>query len=106
MLVISNVFIVGTGRQQFIENCGVEVLKRFCFNLAAEKIDRRWDRLLCRSCVILSRCCPSSALPVANDGCPIKFDIPREHAFLPEGIIKIDDITTIQVIIIVLLSSK
>ena len=77
--------ILGTGRQQFTENCGVEVLKRFCFNLAAEKVDRRWDRLLCRSCVILSRCCPSSALPVASDGCPIKFDIPREHSFLPEG---------------------
>ena len=77
---------LGTGRQQFVENSGVEVLKRFCFNLAAEKVDKRWDRLLCRCCVILSRCCPSSSLPVLSDGCPIKFETPREHGFLPEGV--------------------
>jgi hypothetical protein len=74
-----------TGRQQFVENGGVEILKRFCFNVAGEKVDKRWDRLLCRSCVILSRCCPSASLPVSSDGCPIKFDISREHSFLPEG---------------------
>ena len=77
--------LLGTGRQQFVENGGVEILKRFCFNVAGEKVDKRWDRLLCRSCVILSRCCPSASLPVSSDGCPIKFDISREHSFLPEG---------------------
>ena len=77
--------LLGTGRQQFVENGGVEILKRFCFNVAGEKVDKRWDRLLCRSCVILSRCCPSASLPVLSDGCPIKFDISREHSFLPEG---------------------
>ena len=81
------IHIIGSGRQQFIEYSGVEILRRFCFNLVAEKIDKRWDRLLCRACVILSRCCPSYCLPVSNDGCPIKFDIPRDHEFLPEGIL-------------------
>ena len=79
--------IIGSGRQQFIEYSGVEILRRFCFNLVAEKIDKRWDRLLCRACVILSRCCPSYCLPVSSDGCPIKFDLPRDHEFLPEGIV-------------------
>ena len=79
-------YIIGSGKQQFIEYGGIEVLRKFCFNLVAEKVDKRWERLLCRSCVILSRCCPSTSLPVSSDEGPIKFDIQREHAFLPEGI--------------------
>ena len=77
-----------------MEYSGVEVLRGFCFNVVAEKADKRWDRLLCRACVILSRCCPSSSLPVFSDGCPIKFDIPREHAFQPgEGNHRFDIVT-------------
>ena len=75
------------GRQQFIELEGASVLRRFCFNYAMERCEKKWDRLVARSMVVFSRTCPSHQLPIESQISPLRFQLPKGHDNLPDGTI-------------------
>ena len=84
--IIIHLISTAQGKEQFLSLGGISILRHFCLNLdSACAEDKRWDRMIARTCTILTRCSQRKSLPLADEESPLQFHLPGEGQMQKSG---------------------